>query len=819
MFSNNLKIIIRNILKNKINSGINIIGLSVGMAASFLILLYVINEFSYDKVHKNIDNIYRILSYKTEGSDDSMMAINSSRLVPTIKDEIPEIAGASRVNKIEGYPFFVVLNEEYYRETSSIYKVDKDFFKIFSFEVKYGNPDIFFNEPNSIVITERISSKYFGENNPVGENLDIHFDTEVTSYTISGVINNPPDNTIMKPDYLIDIDPVIPDFAKSWAGRGFESFILCEKGSDPEIVEQKLMDIPAKHHPDSKYTYRLQKLNDIYLKSESIDYGTQEKGNMSLIVMFSGIAVLILIIACLNYIILSTTQSVTRAKEIAIRKVIGASRNKLIKQILMESIFISVISLPVALVIAERMRPVVSELFGKSLPIDYVQNWQYIIGFICITIIVGIISGVYLSLYLSKLKVVQIFNKVGISNKRRSLMQKSLIIIQLVTFIVLMVCTSIINKQVSFATSRDLGFNQEKLIDIKCNDQSVLDNYQIFKQELEKYPEINKLSGANTGLLSDGIIVNTVQTFKGSEKEIAMYYYMVNYDYLETLGMEIVDGRSFYADNYSESDDPDSNEKAINELNENIPFSSRDRAKIGKVLLNEAAVKELGYTDPVGKTVYTMEKDYEIIGIVKDFNSESLHNEVSPVLFLKNPEGKNLGQLIIRLEGEYSDKIDIILKKSWDMFSEGKPIEYSQVSDMVNNMYKSEINLGKTINIFTILCIVISGLGLFGLSLFMARQKSKEIGIRKVNGARIRDVIILIVKQFVSVILIANVLSVPIVIYIMNKWLENFEFKTRIDPIVFFIAAVISTLIVLLTLSLNAIRAARTNPVESLRYE
>ncbi|MFC2097701.1 ABC transporter permease, partial [Bacteroidota bacterium] len=783
------------------------------------ILLYVINEFSYDKVHKNIDNLYRVLSYNIEGSDDSKMAINSSKLVPTIKNEIPEIARASRVNKIENYTFFVVLNGEYYRETSSIYKVDKDFFKMFSYDVKYGNPDFFFNEPNSIVINERISSKYFGEANPVGENIDIHFDTNITSYTVTGVIYNPPDNTIMKPDYLIDIDPLIPERARGWSSRGFGSFILIKKGSNPEMVEKKLMDIQAKHHPDSKYTYCLQKLKDIYLKSESIQYGNQEKGNMSLVLLFSGIAVLILIIACLNYIILSTTQSVTRAKEIAIRKVIGASRNILIKQILMESVFISVISLPLALVIAERMRPLVSELFGKSLPIDYVQNWQYIIGFICITIIVGIISGTYLSLYLSKLKVVQIFNKAGISNKRRSFMQKSLIIFQLITFVVLMVCTSIINKQVGFATTRDLGFNKEKLIDIKCNDQMVLDNYKIFKQELEKYSEINMVSGANTGLLSDGIIVNTVQTSEGSEKEIAMYYYIVNYDYLDALGMEIIDGRSFYADLSSGSDDPDSNERAIKELTENIPISSGGPVKPGEVLLNEAAVEELGYTDPIGKTVYTMEKNYEIIGIVKDFNSESLHNEVSPVLFLKNPEGKNLGQLIVRLENEYSEKIDNILKKSWNMFSEGKPIEYSQVTDMVNNMYKSEINLGKTINIFTILCIVISGLGLFGLSLFMARQKSKEIGVRKVNGARVKDVILLIVKQFVPVILIANVLAIPIALYIMNKWLENFEFKIQIDPFVFIIAAIISTLIVLLTLSLNAYRAAKINPVDSLRYE
>ncbi|MFC2098087.1 ABC transporter permease, partial [Bacteroidota bacterium] len=733
------------------------------------ILLYVINEFSYESSHKNRDNIYRVLSYSTEDSGDEKMAINSSLLVPTIKNDVPEIIAATRLNKLEGRPFFIKSENEFIRETSSIYKVDEDFFKIFTFPIVYGNPDKLFNDPSSIVITEEISSKYFGEKNPIGDILEILEYDDIKAYTVSGVIKNSPDNTIIKPDFIVNIDPTIPAFARAWGPRGFECFVLTRSDIEKSIIEEKLKQIPKNHHPEQKWTYCLQNLGDIYLNSGSIIYGTSEHGNIKTILMFSGIAVLILIIACLNYIILSTTQSVTRSKEIGIRKVLGAYRKNLIRQILMESVLISIISLPLALVIAERMRPVVSELFGKDLPIAYSHNWQYLIGFICITIIVGIISGAYLSLHLSRLNPIHMLNKSANRGRKRSVLQKVLITIQLVIFITLMVCTSIINRQVHFSTNTYLGYNKDKLIDLKCNDKGLLKNYKIFKEELEKYPEILKVTGARTGLLSDQRIANTVQAFKESEKEISMFYIIADFDYFEALDLEVAEGLGFIGDNSKESD---------------------------KILLNETAVKELGYDDPIGKTVFTNSKNYEIAGIVKNFNMESLHNEVPPIIFFKNSEGNQLNQILVRTKNDINPEIIKTIKETWNKLSDGIPMESTLMKDKIQTLYKSEVNLGKTINLFTILTIFISALGLFGLSLYLSRQKTKEIGIRKVNGAGIKNIITLIIKEFLWVILIANIIAIPISIFIMNKWLENFAYKTNIGFMVFVSAALLSGVIV-----------------------
>lgn len=796
MLRRNLITAFRNILGNKTYSLINIVGLSIAMAVSFLILLYLINEFSYEKVHEKRDQIYRVLCAVEYNDKENLHGNNFGLLVPTMKKDIPEIKNATIFESVTPNPFFVKTDDEYILETGSIYMAHKDFFDIFTLPVNQGNASLLFENPNSLVITERIAKKYFGDKNPIGESIILLINTEDQLFTVSGVVKNHTENTIIKSDFITKYDPEKFPGLIGWKYRMFETYIFLSENTDKSIVENKLNEIAQRYHAQEPTNYKLQNLKDIYLHSKSIVSTQKQRGSFTSIYIFSAIAICILIIGCINFIILSTARSTIRSKEIGIRKVIGASRKTIIRQVLLESVFLSYLSLPLALVLAERMLPMVSNLFGKELSISYIQNWQYIAGFIIITLIVGLISGSYISLHLSKLKPIDIFaNSINKRNKR-SVLQKTLIVFQLVIFIVLMVCTSSINKQVKYAMNMNTEIKIENLIDID-NNKETIKNYTTFKNELEKSPEITDISVSMTNLLSKNRWGNELKSTDGSEKSSAAFQYYVDFNYLETVKINLIEGRSF---------------------SDNVEREKTD------VILNETAVKELGYTNPVGKTISTRkysadESEFEIIGVVKDFISGSVHFETMPISIFIRQENHKPNNILVRVKDGRSNSAINYIEDVWGKLSGGKPIEYTFMDDKFNQLYKSEVNLGKTINLFTILAIFISSLGLFGLSIFIAKQKTKEIGIRKVNGAEIKDIVVLITKEFLLVVLIANLIAIPVSILIMNKWLENFAYKTDIGFMVFISAAFLSAIIIILTLSFNAIKAAKRNPIESLRYE
>lgn len=796
MFKKNIINVFRSILANKTYSLINIVGLSIAMAVSFLILLYVINELSYDKVHEKRDRIYRVLNYSTDEGRDNLRGINYSLLVPTMKKDIPEIENASIFDIITPNQFYVKTNDEFILETGSIYMAHNDIFNIFTLPVIKGNTTLLFENPNSIVITQRIAEKYFGDEDPVGQSITLLINTENKLFTITGVIKNHNDNTIFKADFITKYNPEDHTWVLGWKYVIFETYILLSENTDKSIVENKLNELGKRYHPEQKKKYELQNLEDIYLHSKSIIVRQKEHGSYTSIFIFSAIAICILIIGCINYIILSTARSTLKSKEIGIRKVIGAGRKTIIKHILLESVFIAYISLPLALVLAERMLPVVSNLFGKALSISYVQNWQYITGFLIITLIVGLISGSYISLHLSKLKPVEIFSNSINKRNKRSTIQKSLIVFQLVIFIILFVCTSTINKQVKYAMNMDSEIKMENLIHID-NSKGVIKNYEILKNELEKNPEITDISVSMSNLLERNRWANEFKSTDGTEKKSIGFQYYVDFDYLETVKTRLIEGR-FFSDNV--------------------------KTEKSKVIINETALKILDYTNPIGKTITSKkygedEQEYEIIGLVKDFISGSIRSATEPILIFIREQSHKANHFLVRLKDGYSENVVNFIKEEWNKLSEGKPLEYDFMDDKFNKMYISEVNLGKTINLFTILAIFISSLGLFGLSLFISKQKSKEIGIRKVNGAEMIDIISLIVKEFLWLVLIANIIAIPISILVMNKWLENFAYKTNMGLLVFIAAFLASSIIVLLTLGFNAVKAAANNPAEVLQYE
>jgi len=460
---------------------------------------------------------------------------------------------------------------------------------------------------------------------------------------------------------------------------------------------------------------------------------------------------------------------------------------------MLESILLSFVALPFALMLSERFRPFVSDLFGKELLSNYIQNWPFVLGFISITLVVSIISGGYISFYLSALKPVNILKSNLNSGSSKSFFRKTLIVTQLLIFLVLLICTIFINKQVHFAYNKNLGFKKDNLINITYPKNVELKYYDIFINELKSSPNIINISGAKQGVFSSWGGSHHVNSINGTSIDSHVQSFSIDIDYIETLGFRIIQGRSFLSNFYSDS---------------------------SAVILNETAVEELGIKNPIGKIInFDRIGDRIVIGVVEDFNIASLHDKIPPLIIHLQKKRLLPYQIMARINSKNIQSTVNFIEEKWKKLVSDKPLIYSFVDQQFDNMYKAEMNLGKTINIFTLLAVFISSLGLFGLSHFISQHKTKEIGIRKVHGASVSNITAMIIKEFIILIILANLVAWPVAWLIMNKWLQNFAYKTSLSLWIFIAAGLLSMIIVMLTLSFNSIKAAQTNPAKVLRYE
>lgn len=793
MLKHYLKIALRMLSKQKIFSTINVLGLSIGLAASFIIILYTIHEISFDKNNKNLENIYLV---KQTIKVFNWTSLETPRpLSPAIKAELPEIKVAARTTNIRGT---IKIKDKTFANCLSK-SADSEIFDILSLTLKYGRKETIFKERNSTVISEALAQKCFGNSNPLGQ--IITFNTKAGSYdlVVTGIMENIPNTSTFQADLIVPLfiseEQIINIWGKrynnpldSWEITYYNTYILLQPQTDTPAFTNKLSSVITKNiNPGAHEEYSIFPLKDVYFHSSEMINNRFPQGNLTNVYIYSAAAFLLLLIACINFVVLSTGTANLRIKEIGVRKVIGAERQNIIKQIILESLAISFLAIPAAVLLIELFLPKVSNLLGTELSRDYFHNWVFTILFLLVTIIVGITSGSYIAFYLSKFNPIDILRNKFNMGKNRALFRQTLIGIQMVIFIGLIFVSITIYQQLRFLYNKDFGFNKDGLLVFYGRDISLRNNFEAFKNELKNNPNIINVSGASMipGTGSRG--VSPIPRKDDPSIIIKVEATSVDADFIKTMQMKIVSGRDFLK-------------------------SLQDDSKRG-LILNETAIKELGIKNPIGEKLF----NEEIIGVVKDFNFHSLHEPIQPMYLSQGT--KYLSEVIVKInKTDIPGTIQYIKEKS-RLFNNGTPMEFEFFDERLAGLYVAEEKFGEVISYFTILSIFVACLGLFGMSLFVVQQRIKEIGIRKVLGASYLDIVIIISKEFILLVGIASIVAIPPAIYLISNWLQNFAYRISIDVWLVISTVLVALIITFVTVGFKALRTAAANPVESLRYE
>jgi putative ABC transport system permease protein len=807
MIQNYIKIALRNLLRNKVYSFINIGGLAVGMATCLLITLYVLDEISYDRFNEKADRIYRLNTEVKFGGLEQSLGQTSDLLGATLKKDYPNVENYVRL--YDSGPYLIKKEGDLnnIREEKILF-ADSTLFEIFTFPLVAGNPKTVLSEPNTIVLSESAAKRHFANQNPIGQVLTLD---NKQNYKVTGVMNDIPENSHFRADFFITMTSLNYQ-GSSFLSNNHHTYILIKEDTNPNVfngyfnqvlqkyVSAAMVKIVGTNINDftksgSYFRYSMIPLTDIHLKSV---YSNElsASGNIQYVYIFSMVALFVLLIACINFMNLSTAQSSKRAKEVGVRKVLGSVRYQLMVQFFAECVLLSFFALLMALMIVSLLLPFFNELSGKILSLNHLTNTKIFIVIAVLPVLVGLLAGSYPAIFLSSFEPIKVL-KGRLSLKGGSL-RNALVVFQFAISIVLIVGTVIIYRQINYIQQKNLGFNKNQVLIV--NDAYALDKKaNAFREEVLKLKGIESgtLSGylptpsnrSNTSMFPEGQLDQT--------KGVMAQNWHVDYDYINTLGMQIVKGR-----NFSKAFGTDS---------------------LG-VIVNETAAQLFGYKDPLNKGVMSFVNNnskktvtYHIIGIVKDFHFESLKNDIGAVCLFLN---LSRGNVSFRLNAQ--NDIPSTVKRieaKWNEMAPGQPFSYAFMDDSFNSVYKAEQRIGKISLAFAFLTILVACLGLFGLITFIAEQRTKEIGIRKVLGASVTSIVQLLSKDFVILVVVSIVIASPIAYYIMNKWLQDFAYRVEISWWIFALAGIIAIAIALLTVSYQAIRAALMNPVKSLRAE
>lgn len=803
MIKNYLKIALRNIMKHKGISFINIVGLAIGISCSVLILLFVTNELSYDKFHNKADRIYRLAVRASIGDTKINQTYSSSQTFRMLLEDFPEIETGIKFLNLGRTP--VIPDEKTFYE-SSFFAVDSAFYDVFSIPLIHGNPETVLKDPNTMVLSKNTALKYFGDINVVGKVIKVDFSSYggIVDFKITGVSENVPNNSHFHYDLLVS-SASFPTLINNtgWSANNFITYLLLQEGTSQEWFDEKLKEFTRKHMGEERFDewvaqgnyweYFLQPITEIHLNSD-LNGEFEANGNKTYVYIFSVISIIILLIACINFMNLSTAKSSLRAKEVGLRKVVGSNRNKLISQFLSEAVLLSFISLALGIVIVECLLPVYRNLIGRQLDIHYFDNFVVIPSLLALGLIVGVISGSYPAFFLSSFKPISVLRGNTGSSKGSSLLRNILVIFQFAISIFLIIGTLVIYQQLKFFQNIKLGFNKEQVLVIR-NPGALGNNFTPFKEVLRNYSNVIGVSGSNT--LPGRSFSNIGFGAEGVEKSFTLNLCVCDYDFLKTLKLEMAQGRFFLRE-----------------------FSTDSHAAI----LNEKAVKLLGWENPIGKKINNWSRNrgnFTVVGVIKDYHYESLHQEIRPqALFLSGGYYQNIESYIsVRLNTENISETVKYVGSTWNDFAPGKPFEYSFLDEDYDNLYVNEKQTRKLFTIFSLFAIFIACLGLFGLASFSADQRTKEIGIRKVLGASVPRIVNILNKNFIKWVLIANLIAWPAAWFIMNSWLQNFAYRIKLSWWMFILAAVLALLIALITVSFQTVKAALKNPIDSLRYE
>jgi len=803
MLRNYLKISFRNLKKYKGYSFINIAGLAIGMAACITIFMFVKHEYSYDSFNKKADRIYRVNVGVNIDSRSSTIALTPAPLGPFLKDQFPQIKHVVRLvdSKLFSPTITPVLRsgDKVLRANQFLF-ADSSFFDVFSFKMISGNLKTALDAPFSVVLTKDAAQRLFGNEDPIGKTIT--YNSKFT-FEVTGVIDNPPSNSTIQFDYLGSFSslPTIwnnPQILKSRLQFNYYTYILLNQNSSIESIEKQAPHELKKYWDANLISefgtpkLHFEKLRNQYWDN-SVSYDIPVKGDRNTIAAFIVIAVVILLIACANFINLSTARALTRAKEIGIRKAIGGQRIQIIKQFMFESILMSLIALLSAVALSEFLIPVINTVLGTSLKINYLHGTDIVFTICGILILTSLLSGLLPAFFLSSFQPVSTLKGNMNNIKGKKYGRQFFILFQFSAVIVLTFCTIVVTKEYNFLKFHNVGFDKNNIITLKY-DQNVNGNYIPFKQILMENHHILGVAAAED---MPGDTYPTALLFfrgkNGAQNEICSLC-SIDPDYIKVLDMKLLAGRDF-SSNYQKN------------------------GKMG-VILNEAAAKKLGWTpsEAIGKPFGFMADSLngQVIGVVSDFNFQSLHSKIEPLALT---EQSNVQSLAVKISSDNVASTLGYIENTWKKMFPNNPIQYGFLDKSLDALYKSEQRLNILFTWFSPLSIIIACLGLYGLILYTAERKTKEIGVRKVLGASVPGVIILLVKEFAKWVLIANIIAWPIAYYFMHNWLQNFAYKINISWWLFILAGGIAFTIALLTVSFQAIKAATANPVESLRYE
>ena len=809
MIKNYLKIAYRNLVKYKFISFINIFGLTVGLACCMLILTYILNELSYDKYQPNADRVYRVtrtfLNAETKAVSLTLSTI-SPPFAPLLKNDFGEIEDITRTISNGTTP--MKYEEKMFNEDNVMF-ADDHFFNFFKADVVKGDPKRALADPYTLMMTEEIAKKYFGNDEPMNKmiriNLGNYFDFKVT-----GVYKTFPSNTHFHPDIMLSFNTLndtliygAENLRTNWGNNSFFTYIRLPNQYDPKKLEAQFPAFVDKHMADQYTTIKpsqgtylgLQKLTDIHLRSHT-DYEAEENGDIKRVYIFSAIALFILLIACINYMNLSTSRSTLRAKEIGIRKVAGAERKEIVFQFLSESILVSYISLLLAIGLTWLALPWLNKVSGQNLTIDILLKWQIIVPLLLIPFLVGIISGIYPALFMSSfqpIKVLKGFLKVGGGISFR----KALVTLQFAISIILIIATGIVFWQMRYMQNKILGFDKEHIVTVPYATQ-LNDKYEAFRNELltnSNIKNVGRSSRIPTGRLLDAMGARMESADTLAPVNVDIKFVSADHDFISTYGIKVLAGRGFSRD------------------------YGRDTSAF---LINEAAAKILGfknYADAVGKNFGYGNRRGKLIGVFNDFHFESLHQKITPLVLLVPRGAGSYGRISIKISGSNIPAALDRIESTWKNFLPDTPYQYAFLDENFSRLYEAEQRQKTILIIFASLAIFIACLGLFGLSAFAIMQRLKEIGIRKVLGADTSTIVALLSKDFLKLVAFAAIPAFVVSWYFMNKWLENFAYRISMPWWMFLTAGILAAVIALITISFQAIKAALTNPVKSLRTE
>lgn len=806
MLKNYLKIAFRNLVKHKVFSFINITGLTVGIACCLLLLLYIKDETGYDQHHLHAKDLYRVTTifHNADGSEPHIPT-SSPPIVMTMRSEFPEVINATRIVSPPGVDQFLIKYKEntFFEDKGLI--VDSTFFQIFAYQFAAGNPEKALVQPNSVVLTQELAYKIFGKLDVLEEIININ----TNDYKVTGIVQNPDKKSHIEANFFTSMESEgLGEFVAretNWAGQNFVySYIQLNSASSPEALEAKLPAFLDKYGAASlkargmDKSLVLQRVTDIHLKSH-FNRELSQNGSIVYIYVLSAIAVFMLLIACINFMNLSTAKAMQRASEVGVRKTLGATQTLLIRQFLSEAMLIVFVAVLMSLILVEILLPFFNNLTGKNIGFSAISWPYYVVAAVTLTVVTSLLAGGYPAFFLSSFQPAKVLKGKVTTQLSSGILRKVLVVFQFVIAICLISGVIIILSQLNYMREQELGFEATSRVVIPLRTEDATQDIHSLKNKLSQQAEIRQVTA--TSIVPGRNINHDFSLYPaGSNMERAMYCqrYFVDENYFDVMGLKIQQGRSF----------------------EHIPEVEHD----GRIVVTQMALKHFNIppNEAIGTKMYTdwqgTTYEFEIIGVVNDFHQVSLHAPISPVIFHPGDAGVyNFAVAAVRPENMKLALTD--MEQAWKEINPELPFEYTLLDQNIQNQYESDAKMSQVIGSFTLIAILISCLGLYGLSAFVAERKVKEIGIRKVLGAQVFGIVSLLSRDFTKLVLIAFVISVPLSYYIMDQWLQNFAYRIDIGPKFFVIAGLLALVIAWCTVSYHAIRAALANPVKSLRSE